>query len=187
MAVLIYLGGDSYPTEVDFEARFTQRINIELGLQVVSQTTMFCGDELQAGGGRSLPERLSRLDALVGLFNEPVILIGRSSGARVAAKYASENPVAGVICLAYPFQSQGGKPEPERFAHLANMQTPTLILQGIRDRYGGAEISDKYKLSKVVDVAIVDADHEFGLTTPVFEEVFAMTKAFILRISSYRP
>lgn len=184
MAVLIYLGGDSYPTEVDFEARFTQRINDELSLQVISQAAMFCGDERHAGGGRSLRERLSRLDAVVGLFNEPVILVGRSSGARVAATYASANPVTGVICLAYPFQPQGGEPEPERYAHLADMHIPTLILQGVRDRYGGAEVQDKYRLSKMVDVALIDADHEFGLTAPVFEEVFAIAKTFVLRLTS---
>lgn len=184
MAVLIYLGGDSYPTEVDFETRFTQRISKELGVQVVSQTTMFCGEELQTGGGRSLPERLSRLDALVGLFNEPVILVGRSSGARVAAKYASENPVAGVICLAYPFQPQGGEAEPDRYAHLADIKTPTLIMQGVRDRYGGPELVDKYSFSAHVDVVMVDADHEFGLSDNVFEVVFESAKDFIISQSS---
>lgn len=183
MTVLFYLGGDSYPVEVDFEARFTERIKEELGLSVIKQLAMFSGDELHAGGGRSIHERLARLDALVGLFNEPVILVGRSSGARVAAKYASANSVTGVVCLAYPFQPSGGEPEPDRYEHLSDMVTPTLILQGVRDRYGGSEVRDKYALSSKVEVEIVDADHEFGLTAPVFDEVFKMTKTFILSIA----
>lgn len=181
MTVIFYLGGDSYPTEVDFEERFAQKIQ-HIVPRVFSQRSMFHKNELIQGGGRSIEERLSRLDALVGLFkSEQVILVGRSSGARVASRYATDHPVAAVICLAYPFQPLGEPHDPDRVMHLAYISTPTLIFQGVRDRYGGEEVVAKYPMSDAVEIIFIDADHEFGLTPHVFNQVCSSIKTFLGR------
>lgn len=184
MTALFYLGGDSYPSEADFESRFTQRVTDDLGVQVISQTSFFCADELTQGGGRSIAERLTRLDALVGLFSEPVVLVGRSSGARIASLYAHDHPVSGVVCLAYPFQPKDAAPDPDRYAHLADMKTPTLILQGIKDRYGSSEIREHYPLSQAVKLVMIDADHEYQLAPAVFEEVLGKIYSFLGALKS---
>lgn len=73
-------------------------------------------------------------------------------------------PVGAVICFAYPFRNPRSVLEPSRFAHLAHITAPTLILQGIRDSYGAMDITENYALSPAVTVRFVDTDHDFNLS-----------------------
>ena len=67
--------------------------------------------------------------------------------------------IAGVCCLGYPFHPPG-KPDTLRTAHLENMATPTLILQGTRDTFGTTEDVKSYQLSERVRVHwLEDGDH----------------------------
>lgn len=90
-----------------------------------------------------------------------VVIGGKSMGGRVASRLADELGVRGLICLGYPFHPPG-KPERTRTAHLADLQTRTLILQGERDPFGTpADVSD-YALSTQIEVAwLPDGDHSF--------------------------
>ena len=55
-----------------------------------------------------------------------------------------------------------GRPDKLRTAHLANLRTPTLILQGERDPFGNPEEVAGYRLSPAVAVHwIGDGDHGF--------------------------
>jgi predicted alpha/beta-hydrolase family hydrolase len=76
---------------------------------------------------------------------------GKSMGGRMASLIADELAVDALICLGYPFYA-AGKPEKPRVAHLAELQTPTLIIQGERDALGNRETVQTYTLSRRIDV-----------------------------------
>jgi predicted alpha/beta-hydrolase family hydrolase len=66
---------------------------------------------------------------------------------------------AGLVCLGYPFHAPG-RPEKPRIAHLENLRTPTLIVQGARDQFGTREDVAGYALSHSIRFYwIEDGDH----------------------------
>jgi predicted alpha/beta-hydrolase family hydrolase len=64
----------------------------------------------------------------------PLIVGGRSSGARVACRTAAELGAAGVLALAFPLHPPG-KPERSRAGELPT-GVPTLVVNGDRDPFG---------------------------------------------------
>ncbi|MFC0529259.1 alpha/beta hydrolase family protein [Phytohabitans kaempferiae] len=64
----------------------------------------------------------------------PLVVGGRSSGARVACRTAADLGAAAVVCLAFPLHPPG-KPERSRQAELAS-GVSTLVLNGDRDPFG---------------------------------------------------
>jgi predicted alpha/beta-hydrolase family hydrolase len=64
----------------------------------------------------------------------PLILGGRSSGARVACRTAVELGAAGVLALAFPLHPPG-RPEKSRAPELP-VGLPTLVVNGDRDPFG---------------------------------------------------
>ncbi|WP_430780950.1 alpha/beta hydrolase family protein [Actinoplanes sp. G11-F43] len=64
----------------------------------------------------------------------PLIVGGRSSGARVACRTAATLGAAGVLALAFPLHPPG-KPEKSRAGELPET-TPTLVVNGDRDPFG---------------------------------------------------
>lgn len=97
-----------------------------------------------------------------------LVIGGKSMGGRIASMIARTledegTPVKGLICLGYPFHPPG-KPEKaaERLAHLLDIKTPTLILQGTRDTFGGTGDVSPLALAKAVRVQwLEDGDHGF--------------------------
>ncbi len=84
---------------------------------------------------------------------------GKSMGGRMASMIADEAGVRGLVCLGYPFHPPG-KPAQLRTAHLAELRTPALIVQGERDLFGSREEVETYKLSKAIRIEwIADGDH----------------------------
>jgi uncharacterized protein len=79
-------------------------------------------------------ERL-RAEALPGL---PLVVGGRSMGARVACRTADATGAAAVLCLAFPLEPprRGGKPPQSRLSELDTLIVPTLVVQGERDPFG---------------------------------------------------
>jgi uncharacterized protein len=80
-------------------------------------------------------ERLAD-DELAGL---PLIVGGRSLGARVACRTADTTGAAAVLCLAFPLlppQRAGGRSSESRLPELDQVQVPMLVVQGERDRFG---------------------------------------------------
>jgi predicted alpha/beta-hydrolase family hydrolase len=68
----------------------------------------------------------------------PLLAGGRSAGARVACRTASDtNPVA-IVCLAFPLHLPG-RPEKSRVAELLTPSAPRLVLQGTKDSFGTPE------------------------------------------------
>ena len=65
----------------------------------------------------------------------PVVVGGRSAGARVACRTAQAVGAAAVVCLAFPLHPPG-RPEKSRLAELLLPDVPVLVLQGGRDTFG---------------------------------------------------
>ncbi|ASO22479.1 hypothetical protein FHR81_004164 [Actinoalloteichus hoggarensis] len=68
----------------------------------------------------------------------PMVFGGRSSGARVACRTASEGGAAAVLCLAFPL-APPKNPERHRLAELTAVETPLLVVQGDGDPFGRPE------------------------------------------------
>ncbi len=68
----------------------------------------------------------------------PLVVGGRSAGARVACRTADRFGAAGVVCLAFPLHLPG-RPEKSRIAELTGTSAPRLVLQGTNDSFGGAD------------------------------------------------
>ena len=90
---------------------------------------------------------------------EGLVIGGKSLGGRMASLIADELGVRGLVCLGYPFHPPG-KPDRLRVAHLANLRTPGLIVQGTRDALGSRQEVEGYELSKSIRIHwIEDGDH----------------------------
>jgi predicted alpha/beta-hydrolase family hydrolase len=67
----------------------------------------------------------------------PLVVGGRSAGARVACRTAAPLGAAGVLCLAFPLHPPG-RPERSRVDELMT-DRPRLVVQGTRDAFGSAD------------------------------------------------
>ncbi|WP_374010104.1 alpha/beta family hydrolase [Leifsonia sp. LS-T14] len=67
----------------------------------------------------------------------PLVVGGRSAGARVACRTAASTGAAAVVCLAFPLHPPG-RPEVSRLDELLTPTVPVLVLQGARDTFGTA-------------------------------------------------
>jgi predicted alpha/beta-hydrolase family hydrolase len=93
-----------------------------------------------------------------------VVIGGRSMGGRVASMLADEGldagTVAGLACLSYPWHPPE-KPAPPRTAHLLDLRTPTLVVQGTRDPFGSPDEVASYGLPSTIDLLwLDDGDHD---------------------------
>jgi predicted alpha/beta-hydrolase family hydrolase len=99
--------------------------------------------------GRRSPTTAPRLDAawmavvdhLRGgeLGGLPLVVGGRSLGARVACRTAQALGAVAVLCLAFPLQPprrSGASATQSRLAELDEVTVPTLVVQGARDPFG---------------------------------------------------
>lgn len=66
----------------------------------------------------------------------PLVVGGRSAGARVACRTAPATRAVGVLCLAFPTQPPGRADRPSRLPELAGAGVPVLVIQGATDPYG---------------------------------------------------
>jgi predicted alpha/beta-hydrolase family hydrolase len=116
---------------------------------IAHQVTVVLVEQPYRVAGRRSPAPAHQLDAawiavidelragvLAGLL---IVVGGRSSGARVACRTAVETGAAAVLCLAFPLQPPprvGGATAPSRLSELDAVRVPTLVVQGVRDRFG---------------------------------------------------
>jgi uncharacterized protein len=72
------------------------------------------------------------------LANLPLVVGGRSLGARVACRTIDETGAVAVLCLAFPLEppQRAGKPRQSRLAELDAVTVPVLVIQGERDPFG---------------------------------------------------
>jgi predicted alpha/beta-hydrolase family hydrolase len=108
----------------------------------------------------------------------PLVVGGRSNGARVACRTALASGAVGVVALAFPLHPPG-KPENTRLPELEAAGVPVLVVQGERDPFGmppagpdrevvviaGADHSLKRELPTIA-ATVVDAVRKFAAHEP---------------------
>ena len=99
------------------------------------------------------------------------VALSRSAGGRAATLLADEFQFRHTICLGYPFENPHHGEQPERYMHLKHITTPTLIIQGSDDPYGGMEVKERYKLSKSIELVFVETNHDFTMPKQSFDYV----------------
>jgi len=90
-----------------------------------------------------------RVGELSGL---PLLVGGRSAGARVACRTAEATGAVGVLCLAFPLQPPArrtGAASPSRLPELEAVTAPLLVVQGARDRFGIPTASARRRVAQV--------------------------------------
>lgn len=119
------------------------------------------------GGKRGAPDREPVLRATwTGVVERlgggaRVVVGGKSMGGRIASMIADEVGARGLVCLGYPFHPPG-QPGKLRTAHLGDLRTKALIVQGTRDAFGTREDVAGYRLSPSIRIHwIEDGDHSF--------------------------
>ena len=123
--------------------------------------------EQRKTGKRGRPDFPSVLEStwlkVVQQLGDPsgLVIGGKSMGGRIASMVADKAGVKGLVCLGYPFHPTG-RPATLRVAHLENLKTPALFLQGERDTLGSREEISGYTLSASIRVTFLpDGDHSF--------------------------
>lgn len=133
----------------------------ERGLRVVrfEFPYMHARREGRRPGPDRMPKLLNCYREVFDAQDGPTFLCGKSMGGRAATMLAGDVDCAGVIAFGYPFHPPG-KPENLRTAHLETLRTPTLIVQGERDTFGGRDEVATYALSDQVQLCwLEDGDH----------------------------
>jgi predicted alpha/beta-hydrolase family hydrolase len=131
--------------------------------------------------GRRSPAPARQLDAawiavvehLLGrkLRGLPLLVGGRSLGARVACRTAEATGAVAVVCLAFPLRPpRRSGAAPSRLYELDEVMVPTLVVQGERDPFGMPPATDRRT------VVPVPGDH--GLKADV-DAVAAAVRAWL--------
>ena len=131
---------------------------VGLGLQVVRVEQPW-----RVRGGR-VAEASARLDAAwlavcadLVTGGGPLVLGGRSSGARVACRTADALGASAVLALAFPLVPPG-RPERSRLAELELPGVPRLVVQGERDPFGVPHAGPGVRVH-----VVAGADHSFAV------------------------
>ena len=135
--------------------------------------------------GRRSPAPAKQLDtAWIAVVDElgggrlrglPIIVGGRSLGARVACRTAAATGAVGVLCLAFPLvPPHRSKPAPSRLPELDAVRVPTLVVQGESDPFGVPPPGPKRR------VVCVRGDH--SLRTDV-DTVEAAVRAWLAELT----
>ncbi|WP_137294668.1 alpha/beta family hydrolase [Nocardioides dongxiaopingii] len=98
----------------------------------------------------------------------PLVVGGRSAGARSAARTAKRLGAVGCLALAFPLHPPG-RPEKSRLDELRRTRVATLVVQGERDTMGAPD-----EFPADIDMAVIPGgDHGFKVPArgPVTQEV----------------
>lgn len=110
----------------------------------------------------------------------PLVVGGRSAGARVACRTALASHAVGVLALAFPLQPPGRPDAPSRRPELDGAGVPALVVQGETDPYGLPE-PDPGRRREVVTVP---GTHTIRRTEPVREAVGPWLRRLLESVSS---
>jgi predicted alpha/beta-hydrolase family hydrolase len=112
------------------------------------QITVALVEQPYVVAGRRSPAAAKQLDAawtaVVGqlrgdqLEGLPLVVGGRSAGARVACRTAAAVEAVAVLCLAFPVHppGKGDDPTKSRLSELDAVEVPVLVVQGDSDPFG---------------------------------------------------
>jgi predicted alpha/beta-hydrolase family hydrolase len=165
-ALLVLAHGAGAPMDTPFMDGMAARLG-DAGIRVARFEFPYMAQRRVDGRKRGPDRPAALLDAwrrAVERLAGPAALFvgGKSMGGRYASLFAAEPdapPLAGIVCLGYPFHPPG-KPERLRTGHLDRLNAPLLIVQGERDSFGTRDEVAGYGLPDGVRLAWVpDGDH----------------------------
>lgn len=165
-ATLILAHGAGAPMDSPFMTTIAARLTAR-GVSVVRFEFPYMAQRRLNGGKRPPNPQARLLEHWRAVYSEvrqqvagPLAIGGKSMGGRMASLLADELGADALVCLGYPFYA-AGKPEKPRVAHLAELRTPTLIVQGERDALGDRAAVAQYALSAEIEVLWLAAgDHD---------------------------
>lgn len=160
---LILAHGAGAPMDSPFLEHFARSL-AERGVRVVRFEFPYM--DVRRQGRRPPPDREPVLlatwrEVVAAQIGTRPAIGGKSLGGRMASRVADEVGARALVCLGYPFHPPG-KPERLRVGHLERLETPTLIVQGTRDPFGGRDEVGRYPLPATIRFHwIEDGDHSF--------------------------
>ena len=163
--VVVLAHGAGAPMDSEAMSQIAQGL-ADRGLRVIRFEFPYMMERRETGKrrGPNTPRVLKESwESVVHQLGDPQRLIigGKSMGGRIASMVADELGVRGLVCLGYPFQPPGNV-ERLRTAHLFELATPTLTVQGTRDTFGTREEIAEYPLSGAIELEFLeDGDHSF--------------------------
>jgi uncharacterized protein len=164
-ATFLFAHGAGAPMDSTFMKRVAEGIAAS-GVRVVRFEFPYM-EKRRSEGRRGAPDREPVLKVrwieMVERFGggSRVAVGGKSMGGRIASMVADEVGARALVCFGYPFHPPG-QPAKQRTAHLRDLRTPALILQGTRDAFGVPDDVAGYELSPSIRVEwIPDGDHSF--------------------------
>jgi uncharacterized protein len=130
-------GGVSTP---DLAAATKAALSAGFSVALVEQPYVVAGRRSQAPATHLDAAWVAVVEQLLGgeLRDLPLVVGGRSAGARVACRTVDATGAVGVLCLAFP-EHPPGRPEKSRQSELDAVSVPTLVVQGDRDPFGMPE------------------------------------------------
>lgn len=168
-ATLLFAHGAGAGMETTFMSAFAAGLAAR-GVRVVRFEFPYMRRQ-RASGGRRPPDRMPILEAdfraaidALGVAAGSLAIGGKSMGGRAASLIADAAGVGRLLCLGYPFHPPA-RPQQLRVAHLKELRTPALIVQGSRDPFGTRAEVDTFELSKAIALHFIeDGDHSLEPT-----------------------
>lgn len=154
-------------TAVDLRLAAEEALRLGLAVALVEQPYRVAG--------RKAPSPPAQVDSAWSSVAEhvrvdgPLVVGGRSFGARVACRTSADVGAAGVLCLAFPLHPPG-RPEKTRLPELTSVTVPTLVVQGERDAFG---VPDPTTLPDGHTLVVVDGDHSLKKDAPAIRSAIA--------------
>lgn len=166
LASLILAHGAGAPMDSPFMQAITERL-VARGVAVFRFEFAYMAERRREGRRRPpepQPRLLEQWRQVYGQVRQQtagrLAIGGKSMGGRMASLLADELQADALVCLGYPFHA-AGKPEKPRVAHLGELRTSTLIVQGERDALGNRDTVSGYSLSPAVELQwLAAADHD---------------------------
>jgi predicted alpha/beta-hydrolase family hydrolase len=136
--VVLTHGAGGSPDTTDVLAAAEAAFALDAAVALVTQPYRVAGRSTPPAAGpqdAAWREIVAALRARRGLGAVPLVLGGRSNGARVACRSALDCAASGVLALAFPLHPPG-RPEKTRLGELDAAGVPVVVLQGDRDPFG---------------------------------------------------
>lgn len=161
---LILAHGAGAGMDTPFMETFAKGV-AKAGIRVARFEFPYMAERRKSGKKRPPDSAAKLLDAFraaaSAFAGTPFAVGGKSMGGRFASMIADEVGAAGLVCLGYPFHPPGN-PKKARTEHLYALKTPTLILQGTRDPFGGRDEVAALELPRSIRVRwLADGEHSF--------------------------
>jgi predicted alpha/beta-hydrolase family hydrolase len=153
-------GGSLTTASADLDALASGLPHSGCSVVLVDQPWRVAGRRVAPAPSRLDEAWTAVLDALPG--DVPLVVGGRSAGARVACRTAGSTGAVAVVALAYPLHPPG-RPERSRAGELLAARVPTLVVQGRSDAFGRP---DELPAAPGVTVVPVDGDHALRADPP---------------------